>query len=1114
MCVTGERRAARRRYSALLVSLSLLSASVAVAEVSTSDSAPIPIEQGAAVTATQRAGDPVSYVFDAEPGKSYLIDVVQRGLDLIVSVEYPDGDRREFNSPLFRDEPEFVFLENTTAGRYRIDVRSDEPTDAAGAHTISVAALAGGADPRYVEAWRRMSDGARANRESRGEDALEQYTNATRLWRALGDMRREAQSLYSEAMVRYWLLYDWNGAAKQAETAAAAYGQLGIRDLYANATLTRGYSLMEVAQSAGAEGEKIFDDALAALAESGAVHEALGDLYDLAQVENFTGLAYYNRGEEETHDFERAEPHYRRAAELFAGLGEWREELNARHNSALISIDEGYAAAAARTLEEILSDIPAGKDPELRGKVLANLGVAYRDAGEFDAALRVLSEAVKINAESKQFNFEGFALRVLGATYQGLGELDRAREYLEQALEKSADDGRVRASVLSSLGNVAYRKREYVEALDWHRRSLESTTSQVNRAIRQAYLARDLVALRRFEEAIAAGSAAVAAADAPAMTRADSAVELGYAYLGLDRPIEADASFAMALEVYAAGRLEAKQAEALKGRALAARARGDLAAAIQLGEESLRHVEYLRASVSTPELRAFYSAANGDYYEAQIDTLAAAHERSGELASSFALDALSVSERARSRMIVDLLAEAAVHFDRGIPQEVLARERELTEELGALRYRRDRLLEKPDADAEQLSAVVGRMAAIENELTLSAMDVRRNSDHASGAAVKPLTAREIQAQLDDRTVLLQYALGDGRSYAWAVTKDAIRLVALADRDTIETAARQAHDGLKTYRPDGSREAVAASLRRLSDLVLGPLAPLVESKQRLIVAADGALDFIPFGVLPIERDGAVLPLLETIEVTNVPSMSVQAAQQSRKKSVPPKTLAIFADPVFARTDARLAPQVARSGAPEDSRSAAAPLARLAATGAEASAIAELVSPDSRLVVTGFDASRDRVLSAPLGDYRIVHFATHGLVDSRYPGLSALALSQLDAQGRDQKGLLRLQDIYGLDLNADLVVLSGCETALGREIRGEGLIGLVDGFLYAGAQSLVVSLWQVPDRATAELMTRFYGYVLGDGLRPADALRRAQRSIAAEKRWSDPYFWASFIVLGDS
>jgi CHAT domain-containing protein len=190
-----------------------------------------------------------------------------------------------------------------------------------------------------------------------------------------------------------------------------------------------------------------------------------------------------------------------------------------------------------------------------------------------------------------------------------------------------------------------------------------------------------------------------------------------------------------------------------------------------------------------------------------------------------------------------------------------------------------------------------------------------------------------------------------------------------------------------------------------------------------------------------------------------------------------------------------------------------LARLPSSGYEAAAISALVPPEQSLLASGFDASRPAIVDGELSEYRYLHFATHGLIDSRYPGLSALAFSRFDRQGTPQDGFLRLHDIYNLDLSADLVVLSACETALGREVRGDGLIGLTQGFMYAGAGSVIASLWQVPDRATSELMTRFYEYLLDDGLEPAQALRRAQLSSASQRRWQDPYFWGGFILVGD-
>jgi CHAT domain-containing protein len=627
------------------------------------------------------------------------------------------------------------------------------------------------------------------------------------------------------------------------------------------------------------------------------------------------------------------------------------------------------------------------------------------------------------------------------------------------------------------------------------------------------------VALRRFDEAVQAASSVLSGEDTPAITRADASLELGYAYLGLEQVAKADSSFAQALAIYDAARLQNKQAEALSGRALAARAGGDLGTAIRFGEESLQRIESLRAGVSAPELRAFYSAAQMDYYETQMESLLLAHRATGLAHSDFLTASLAVSERARARMLVDLLGEADGALERGeMPDALLQRDQDLYDELAALQYQRDRLLEQPNPEAKQLEPLVRRMTAIENELSLSATAARRATEGQPRAQVAaPLSAEQIQASLDDRSVLLQYALGSPKSIVWVVTRSSLLTVELADRAVLEAAARQAYNSLKLYSPGRSSRDREAARDELAALVIAPVAQFIGSdRERLIVAADGALGYVPFGVLPLVREGNSRPLLQVLEVSNVPSMSAVAAQRRRAEQPASKTLAVFADPVFAATDARLTATNQNSGV-----SVAGPLPhvpaqleRLPATGVEASAIAELVPQDERLVVTGFEASRERVLNAPLRDYRIVHFATHGLVDSRYPGLSALAFSQFDPAGRPLNGLLRLQDVYRLRLNADFVVLSGCETALGRDIRGEGLVGLVNGFLYAGARNLVVSLWQVPDRATAELMTRFYGYVLRDSLRPAEALRRAQRSIAAEQRWSDPYFWGAFVVLGDS
>ena len=181
--------------------------------------------------------------------------------------------------------------------------------------------------------------------------------------------------------------------------------------------------------------------------------------------------------------------------------------------------------------------------------------------------------------------------------------------------------------------------------------------------------------------------------------------------------------------------------------------------------------------------------------------------------------------------------------------------------------------------------------------------------------------------------------------------------------------------------------------------------------------------------------------------------------------------------------------------------------------EADSVEALTPPGQMMKAVDFSASKAMATSAEIGQFRIVHFATHSLINSQHPELSGVVLSLVDEQGHTQDGFLRMHEIYNLNLGAELVVLSACQTALGKEIKGEGLMGLTRGFMYAGSPRVVASLWDVRDEATAELMKRFYRGMLKENLRPAAALRSLQVSMLKEKRWEAPYYWAPFVMQGE-
>jgi CHAT domain-containing protein len=245
------------------------------------------------------------------------------------------------------------------------------------------------------------------------------------------------------------------------------------------------------------------------------------------------------------------------------------------------------------------------------------------------------------------------------------------------------------------------------------------------------------------------------------------------------------------------------------------------------------------------------------------------------------------------------------------------------------------------------------------------------------------------------------------------------------------------------------------------------------------------------------------------------------------------VAVIADPVFEDADERIKnrdgnlaasnnEEFTPSGAEQDVFRSALEvgatgerqrLQRLIFSRREADVITALAGAEASFKALDFAANRATAISSDLSQYRIIHFATHGLLNSQHPELSGIVLSLFDEKGGPQDGFLRLHDIYNLRLASDLVVLSACKTGLGKEIKGEGLVGLTRGFLYAGAPRVVASLWKVDDRATAELMKLFYQRMLRDGLRPAAALRRAQIDMWKQPRWAAPYYWAGFTLQGE-
>jgi len=411
-----------------------------------------------------------------------------------------------------------------------------------------------------------------------------------------------------------------------------------------------------------------------------------------------------------------------------------------------------------------------------------------------------------------------------------------------------------------------------------------------------------------------------------------------------------------------------------------------------------------------------------------------------------------------------------------------------------------------------------------------------------------LSATEVQQHLlDPDSLLLEYFLGERRSYVWAIDSDSLVSHELPRRAEIDAAAKRLYALLSTSNSTAARaKAEAASV--LGRMLMGTVAEKL-GRKRLIIVADGALQYLPFAALPeppaahTEERGRTSnthpyrSLIMDHEIVSLPSAStlevLRQGMNGRKPAT--KMIAVFADPVFSSDDPRVRQGQAKTEDPKTheqladmdtvtsknailersgKESGLLNFDRLPFSRREAEGILGFIHDDGEtLMALDFQANRATATAEELGRYRIVHFASHALLNARHPELSGVVLSLVDEEGRPQDGFLRAHEIYNLKLGADLVVLSACQTALGKEVRGEGLVGLTRGFMYAGAPRVVASLWKVPDNATAELMKQFYKGLLEESLRPAAALRSAQIAIQKEQQWSEPYYWAGFVLQGE-
>ena len=513
---------------------------------------------------------------------------------------------------------------------------------------------------------------------------------------------------------------------------------------------------------------------------------------------------------------------------------------------------------------------------------------------------------------------------------------------------------------------------------------------------------------------------------------------------------------------------------------------------------------------------------------------------------NYDLKALETSDQGRARGLLDLLAEANANILKDIEPALRQQYESLQSQIEA---QEKRIVQLASDEATRIQIPEARkiLESLREE-DRRLQDTIREHSPAYAALTFPtsLTVAEMQAQLDSNTLMLYYDLGETQSYLWAVTRNSVTSYVLPHgRKAINQAARNVinmvgssamlrQNWLTATNMNGN--TILSTTSTLSNLILAPVVDQLDHN-RLVIVADGELQYVPFAALnlPGQDEGVYTPLVSNNDIINLPSASTIAILREtviNNHQSAPKTLAVLYDPVFELNDERFGQVSGLDGVTSAPTTSPPDLAdqlneadlervtrnldldnipRLEHTATEGQAILALVPDSEELSAANFEANFLWLNNPVLAQYRYIHVATHGFFDETNPELSGLVLALFDRAGNPQRGYLRLSDLFNLHFSAEMIVLSACQTGLGENVGGEGIVGVTRGLMYAGSPRIVTSLWSIDDAETPAFMQQLYQRILIDGEAPSAALNAIQRTMWQQGK--SPYLWAAFTLQGE-
>lgn len=1038
-----------------------------------------PLRDGVVTTATLAGRQTVLHKIRLAAGEFVRLKVLQKEANVALALLGPDDkvlvdvdmeedlNRAELLSWIAAGEGEYSLrvssgLNNENFGRYQVEVITrDSHREQSG---------------NLIEAQSAAMSGLHALRKGINRknvtDAIQHFEKSLPLWQAAGDKNAEARTLI-------------------------IIGEYSRR-------------LGDRARSRGA-----FERALS-------LRQEIRDRWGEAEALNDLAIIYDETGEKQ-----RAIDLHKLALPIRHESGNLKGEITTLLNMAKtyfdldeLSLVQDLLKDTRAALDRAKANTGGGGDQSGEAEYASKHGLIYDRLGQsqqalswFEKALSIIRAIPKYAENADYVVAEATYLNNIAKAYSGMGDKVKALEYYKQALEKCGPDcpPYKKADFNNNIGKVSLALGDLAGA----RAALEGALNlRGNDPTYEAY----------------------------------THIGLGdLAYLTKDLPKARD-EFGKAAGMARKVGVRHVLVAALDGAARVELADGKEEAAEKAIEEGLAGVAELSTRVVNPDLRASYLAATQRLYDHKLNLLMRRHDR--RPADGLDAEAFALCESARARGLLDLLQEARVDIRREVDPALVRRERGLFQRLSgkndyltSLRILRERFVA---AGAQPEVAKVDKEISLQeqevNEIRLdlerTQAEIRRgNGRYAELTRPRQLGVKEVQSEiLDAQTMLLEYRLTDERSYLFAITSTDFYVYPLPGRAGVDKAALDVYRALTArgekidFEPADERERrireADAKFNELapalSRMLLGKVAGL-STKKRLLIVADGMLQYFPFAALPVPSrpaGGKTNYLVGQHEIVYLPSASaLLLIRTGVSRSEPDKKLAVVADPIY---QPKALPNTNAGSTRQDRTPATlgageSPLILgvepLQYARKEAKSVLGLVRESDRAEFLSENATKRAATSDELARYRIIHYAVHGRFDAGQPSQSGLIFSLFDENGAPVKdgSVMTLADAYNLKLSADLVTLSGCQTALGQEVRGEGVVGLTRGFTYAGARRVLASLWIVNDEATSVLMKSFYTNLLskGKGQTTSAALRAAQESLAGRP----PYYWAGFILQGE-